>query len=481
MYYLATICLCIFLPPQFYSTLQARLEPQLLKTLHSGATTNAILHFRDAKLEEIREDFRKLTFDTRDARLNTIYSMLKDNADTRQERVLDHLEKKESGRKIKYHQLWIINALIVYNLNQNLLDELVGNYPEIEFIEGEKEFKQKPLEVKPGLKSGLTTNQANWAFDKIGTANAIANGCAGQYIVVATIDTGVLWNHEALRNQYRGGASNPNHNYNWFDATGASPNVPTDTSGHGTHTMGTLCGSGGIGHAPQAKWITCRGCEDDTCFNTDLLTCGQWILCPSDLTGNNRDCSKAPRIVSNSWEADFYDEPFYNAVVQMWESARIVPFFAVGNTANFGVCQTCDSPGNQPGVFSIGASDINDLIADFSGLGWGPRGNIKPEMCAPGVNILSSFIPSTSSYGVFSGTSMATPCAAAMGALILSVRPGLTPSQVHEIILEGCKGHVPSVICNSTDNAQKNNQYGRGRPDASKICSLAKAYTSKDI
>ncbi|CAG7667419.1 unnamed protein product [Allacma fusca] len=141
---------------------------------------NFIHNYSDPKLEEIRQDFRKIKFDTRDARLNTIYSMLKDNADTRQERVLDHLEKKESGRKIKYHQLWIINALIVYNLNQNLLDELVGNYPEIEFIEGEKEFKQKPLEVKPGLKSGLTTNQANWAFDKIGTASAIANGCAGQ-------------------------------------------------------------------------------------------------------------------------------------------------------------------------------------------------------------------------------------------------------------------------------------------------------------
>ncbi len=33
---------------------------------------------------------------------------------------------------------------------------------------------------------------------------------------------------------------------------------PYDGYGHGTHTMGTLAGAGGIGVAPGAKWIAAR-------------------------------------------------------------------------------------------------------------------------------------------------------------------------------------------------------------------------------
>jgi hypothetical protein len=74
---------------------------------------------------------------------------------------------------------------------------------------------------------------------------------------VASIDTGVQFDHPALAAQYRG--KNPDgtvdHNYNWFDPAGVCPtDAPCDNNGHGTHTMGIMVGDDGgnnvIGVAP---------------------------------------------------------------------------------------------------------------------------------------------------------------------------------------------------------------------------------------
>lgn len=47
------------------------------------------------------------------------------------------------------------------------------------------------------------------------------------------------------------------HTTCWFDAI-SGLTTPYDNNGHGTHTMGTAVGSGGIGVAPGARWIACK-------------------------------------------------------------------------------------------------------------------------------------------------------------------------------------------------------------------------------
>lgn len=64
--------------------------------------------------------------------------------------------------------------------------------------------------------------------------------------------------------------------------------------------MGSLAGAGGIGVAPGAQWIACRGCGA-VCAEFALKACAEWILCPTLPNGTNPDCSKAPNVVSNSW------------------------------------------------------------------------------------------------------------------------------------------------------------------------------------
>jgi len=69
-------------------------------------------------------------------------------------------------------------------------------------------------------------------------------------------------------------------------------------------TVGTICGKDGIGVAPGAQWIACRGCFKRDCLESALLHCCQWMLCPHDMNQtepeNYKYCSSAPDLVSNS-------------------------------------------------------------------------------------------------------------------------------------------------------------------------------------
>lgn len=90
---------------------------------------------------------------------------------------------------------------------------------------------------------------------------------------------------------------------------------------------------------------------------------------------------------------------------------------------------TVDSTGN---LHEIPATP--DLIADFSSIGPTPYTFLtKPDVAAPGVNIISS-VPG-GSYAVYDGTSMATPHISGVAALILAGHPNYTPMEVKSAIV----------------------------------------------
>jgi hypothetical protein len=72
-------------------------------------------------------------------------------------------------------------------------------------------------------------------------------------------------------------------------------------------------------------------------------------------------------------------------------------------------CRTANSPGDQPGVISVGATDSSSAVASFSS--HGPSAvalRIKPEVSAPGVNIRSASHRGDELTAILSGTSMAS-------------------------------------------------------------------------
>ena len=90
---------------------------------------------------------------------------------------------------------------------------------------------------------------------------------------------------------------------------------------------------------------------------------------------------------------------------------------------------------------------------------------MDPDVCAPGVDILSTFWQGDQAYTTMSGTSMATPATAGCIALMLSKNPSLTPRMV-DSILEVCATH-------DLGPTGKDVTYGAGRIN----CSLAVTYT----
>ncbi len=132
-------------------------------------------------------------------------------------------------------------------------------------------------------------------------------------------------------------------------------------------------------------------------------------------------------------------EPRRDIVVKALDNAAaagVVPVVAAGNDYDIGGLGTIDSPGNAPAAITVAASTMGNgdgtrpnHIADFSSAGPTPVSlQLKPDVTAPGVNVLSS-VPAHD-FELLDGTSMATPHVAGGAALLLQRHAAWTVQQV---------------------------------------------------
>ncbi|HUZ82231.1 MAG TPA: S8 family serine peptidase, partial [Gaiellaceae bacterium] len=127
-------------------------------------------------------------------------------------------------------------------------------------------------------------------------------------------------------------------------------------------------------------------------------------------------------------------DPSRDIVVQAIDGAAaagVVPVIAAGNDfSDFGY-GTVSSPGNAPDAITVAAVTAGDVVADFSSAGPTPVSlEMKPDVSAPGVDVLSSLPPSQGTWGLLSGTSMATPHVAGAAALLKERHPEWTVAEI---------------------------------------------------
>ncbi|MEO3811088.1 S8 family serine peptidase [Sphaerisporangium sp. B11E5] len=370
------------------------------------------------------------------------------------------LRKLLKAARADFTPFWIVNTVKVTGDAE--LAARIAELPEVAAIEPSTMIAlpdPEPAKAEPRAAS------VEWNIDRINAPKVWDElGDHGEGVTIASIDTGVQWDHPALVSQYRGTKPDgtADHAYNWFDPAGACPaGVPCDDRGHGTHTVGTIAGGNGIGVAPGVTWIAAKACLlVGGCPDYALLAAGQWILAPTDLNGQNPRPDLAPDVVNNSWGGEGIDL-WYSEMVAAWVAAGIFPAFSNGNAGP--ACGTTGTPGGYVASYSAGAVDVNGQIAYFSSRGPGENGEIKPNIAAPGVNIRSA-LPG-GEYGVKSGTSMASPHVAATVALMWSASPFLRNDiESTRALLDGTAADVDDQGCGGT--AADNFVYGEGMLDA---------------
>ncbi len=328
-----------------------------------------------------------------------------------------------------------------------------------------------------------------------------AQGITGTGVVVAGLDTGVQWDHDAIVRQYRGWngvALSATHDYNWYDAAGwiANPLQPTgpvtpaltpfDDRGHGTHTISTVIGDDGagnqIGVAPGARWIGCRNMLNNIGSVARYSACFQFALAPTDVNGNAPNPALAADITNNSWGCtppsleDGCGVP--TALITATRAVRDAGIMVVASAGNTG--SACGSiaaaPATLDQAFTVGAVDFSDRIAGFSSRGPSAlTGRTKPDLVAPGVSVRGAY--NDGGYQFLSGTSMAGPHAAGVAALLWSALPELR-GEVSETEAILRRSAIPittaTEFCGGTPGtAIPNNTYGHGRIDAVAALSAA--------
>ncbi|GAB9477729.1 hypothetical protein Gpo141_00014865, partial [Globisporangium polare] len=264
------------------------------RTLRQQGTVNLIVTLKEGTANTLNS-IKEAEFATRGQRIASLVESLEQHAASTQSEISTLLSQEAASAQplfAKTESYWISNQVYFKDATFELVEKLAG-LASISEIREEQVLPTPTIEVSATNSSGISPLANEWGVTKVGAPTVWAGGNTGVGVVVGTIDTGVLYTHTALNANYR-------TSYGWYDP-GAKKTAPYDDQGHGSHTMGTIAGSGGIGVAPGATWIACRACTPDGCSESDLLACAQFMTCPTTPTGASKDCTKAPDLVSNSW------------------------------------------------------------------------------------------------------------------------------------------------------------------------------------
>jgi len=378
---------------------------------------------------------------------------------------------------LAYRSYWISNILFVDNVGESDIHE-ISERSDVRLINSNEEFKVDLEEPSKEIIS--PKNDTEWNVKWVNADKVWAKGIEGKGIITGVSDTGVIHDHLALRNSYRGRNENGDvdHNYSWLEPYLPNQRTPVDTNGHGTHCAGTVCGGVDkkIGVAPKAKFIACRGISQSGSGTVEGYTkCFQFFAAPTDLDFRNPKPELRPHVTSHSYQCGRCQ---FNDLKNPAEALTAAGVLLVVAAQNSG--PSCSSVRMAPGIYqtvlSVGALNKEaNTLASFSSRGpvtVDGSNRLKPEISAPGVNVVSA--AARGGYVAFSGTSMATPCVAGCIALLWEAAPGLSRNinKTLEVLFKSALNQR-SNDCRS-ELGTPNNLFGHGTIDIFKTIEIAK-------
>jgi subtilisin family serine protease len=400
-----------------------------------------------------------------DHRAELVYNALVDHAETSQTDIREELD----NLGIDYTPYYLVNGLAVD------AGPTIGSWLERR-SDVDKVIENPILRPLPSLpETGTGGDDApsapEWNLTMIG-ADRVWNefGVTGEGIVIGHADSGVQGDHPVLAQSYRG--ADFGDDYNWFDPWFDSTS-PTDSNGHGTHTLGTILGSS-TGVAPGAQWFACANLVRNLGNAALYLDCLQFLLAPYPAGGDpftDGDPNLAAHVINNSWLCPEIEGCDNFTLIEAAKNLREAGVFVVVAAGNEGpLCGSVQYPmATFDEVFSVGAINEYGELALFSSLGpvdSDGSDRTKPDLVAPGDGILSAFPNDT--YSVQSGTSMAAPHIAGVVALMWSANPSLIGEidQTEQILAQTATPYTGNLPACANSDAMPNNAVGYGIVDA---------------
>jgi serine protease AprX len=311
----------------------------------------------------------------------------------------------------------------------------------------------------------------------MGVPEVHAAGYSGRGVTVALVDSGVFFDDglrglfgSQLRDQFlgqadfaspecveRSGRQEEDHCFTKFTDS-------VDPYGHGTAVASTLwspyrdASSGApYGTAPDARLLSVRVLGPDGTGSYATVIAGIQYVVSHRVQFHVRVLNLS---LSASPDVPYTADPLNQAVSAAWASG-IVVLAAAGNTGP--AAQSITVPGNNPYVITVGAFNSastfgqpgDDTLPTWSATGPTADGFVKPDVLAPGANIMAFMYADPSgaltpalasqhpdyrvpvsaplpvdSFFRMNGTSLATGLTSGVVALMLQAQPALTPDQV---------------------------------------------------
>jgi len=267
-----------------------------------------------------------------------------------------------------------------------------------------------------------TAEHNQWAIKEINADKTRAEGLLGQGVKVAILDSGVAATAPGLVDKIIA----------YKDFVPSQPPLQE----HGTLTASSVAAdldiaTGVSGSAPGASLIIGRVCYLSWCDSEAIRKAFNWAV------------DQGAQVISMSLGGG--DDIYMNAAMLAATRKGVVVVAALGNQGctpieYWGMNRSCvlgkttesyPSAHSIAGLISAGASDHTGARAGFSS--WGPN----LDLMAPGVDI-AAYDPVAPNNG-FGGTSAATPFIAGVAALVLSIKPDLTPAEVQAILQASAK------------------------------------------
>ena len=268
-------------------------------------------------------------------------------------------------------------------------------------------------------------------------------GYDGAGSTVAIIDTGIDGSHAGLDDLDDDNSTNDPKIIGFYDPVNNPDKVngtevfPYDDQGHGSHCAGTTAGTGAPtyehkGMAPQAFLVGVKVLDAGGSGSFATVMAGMEWTVENRYKFNIRAASMSlggPGAIE--WTSS--EEDSVNRYANEMMAAGIAIFIAAGNTA---VSAQIGTPGSAEDAITVGALDKDSTIAEYSSQGPTEEGRVKPNIAYVGSNVMSVAFNSGDGYTDMSGTSMATPGAAGVAALMYQANPDLSPFDIRNIMQE---------------------------------------------